>query len=131
MIAANRGLGAFATPPVDETIAAFTGFEFSWLKDREIAFVIRASSLAEAQAQHEALIVSGAINLDHQHTIQYSITCHEPAPPSPPKTLEGIKRLAKRIKREQAIPHHLALDQAARGSGYENFRHAQNELRNS
>lgn len=84
MIAANRDLSPFSTPPFGETIAAFTGFEFSWLKDREIAFVIRATSLADAHAQHEALIASGVINLDHRHTIQYSITCPSATPPSLP-----------------------------------------------
>ena len=42
-----------------------------------------------------------------------------------PSTLEGIKRLAKSLKREQQIPHNKALDAAAVRAGYANFRHAQ------
>lgn len=44
-----------------------------------------------------------------------------------PSTLDGIKRLAKTIKRERGIPHHLALDEASRAAGYQNLRHAQNQ----
>lgn len=46
----------------------------------------------------------------------------------PPSTLEGIKRLAKRIKKEKCIQHSDALNEAAKVAGYENFRHAQNKL---
>ena len=45
-----------------------------------------------------------------------------------PSTLDGIKRLAKTIKRERAIPHHLALDEASRAAGYQNIRHAQDQM---
>ena len=45
-----------------------------------------------------------------------------------PSTLEGIKRLAKTIKREQGIPHTKALDAAARLANYENYRHAQKQI---
>lgn len=46
----------------------------------------------------------------------------------PPSTLEGIKRLAKSIKKEKGIQHSDALNEAAKVAGYENFRHAQNKL---
>lgn len=45
-----------------------------------------------------------------------------------PSTMDGIKRLAKTIKRERGIPHHAALDEAARAAGFQNIRHAQNRL---
>jgi hypothetical protein len=45
-----------------------------------------------------------------------------------PSTLDGIKRLAKTIKRERGIPHHLALEEASRAAGYQNLRHAQNQI---
>lgn len=45
-----------------------------------------------------------------------------------PSTLDGIKRLAKAIKREENIPHHEALDIAALRSGFQNYRHAQSQL---
>lgn len=47
-----------------------------------------------------------------------------------PSTLEGIKRLAKSIKRERGIKHQQALDEAAKRGGFENFRHAGNVLTN-
>jgi hypothetical protein len=47
---------------------------------------------------------------------------------SKPSTLDGIKRLAKNIKRERNVPHHLALDIAAGEAGYQNIRHAQEQL---
>lgn len=46
-----------------------------------------------------------------------------------PSSMEGIKRLAKSIKREQGIGHQHALDKAARRGGFQNFRHADNVLR--
>lgn len=49
---------------------------------------------------------------------------------SVPVTLSGIKRRAKTIKHERAIPHHAALDLAATEAGYQNIRHAQNHLSN-
>lgn len=48
-----------------------------------------------------------------------------------PSTLDGIKRLAKAIKRDRGIPHHLALDEASREAGFENLRHAQNRIAHS
>lgn len=45
-----------------------------------------------------------------------------------PATLEGIKSLAKKIKKRDLIPHHEALNKAAVQAGYQNFRHAQNKL---
>ncbi|PTU03583.1 hypothetical protein DBR45_06315 [Pseudomonas sp. HMWF031] len=42
-----------------------------------------------------------------------------------PTTLVGIKRLAKAIKREHEVPHHLALDIAAKKAGYLDYSHAQ------
>ncbi|SDI50256.1 hypothetical protein SAMN04487926_11840 [Paraburkholderia steynii] len=48
---------------------------------------------------------------------------------SKPSTLDGVKRLAKNIKRERNLPHHLALDIAAGEAGYQNIQHAQEQLR--
>lgn len=45
-----------------------------------------------------------------------------------PSSLEGIKRLAKTIKRDQGITHTLALDAAAQAGGFQNLRHAQHRL---
>ena len=45
-----------------------------------------------------------------------------------PTTLDGIKRLATRLKKADGIPHHEALDRVARQAGYENFAHASNAL---
>lgn len=45
-----------------------------------------------------------------------------------PSTVDGIKRLAKAIKREQELPHQKALDEAARKAGFQNFVHAKREL---
>lgn len=45
-----------------------------------------------------------------------------------PTTLSGIKRLATRLKRSDGLTHQDALDEAARRSGFENLRHAQNML---
>lgn len=41
-----------------------------------------------------------------------------------PTSMVGIKRLAKAFKSSRKIPHSLALDEAARSAGFENFRHA-------
>lgn len=43
---------------------------------------------------------------------------------TPPSTIAGIKRLGIEIKREQKISHSSALDMAAKGAGFQNFRHA-------
>lgn len=45
-----------------------------------------------------------------------------------PSTMEGIKRLAKSLKREKNISHTEALDQAAQAAGFQDFRHAQTTL---
>lgn len=45
-----------------------------------------------------------------------------------PSTMDGIKRLAKSIKRERSLSHLKSLDEAARQAGFHNFRHAQNTL---
>lgn len=43
---------------------------------------------------------------------------------TPPSSIEGIKRLAQRIRRQSSIPHHEALNRAALAAGFENFAHA-------
>lgn len=45
-----------------------------------------------------------------------------------PSTLDGIKRLAKTIRRERGLPHHQALEEASRAAGYQNLRHAQSQI---
>jgi hypothetical protein len=45
-----------------------------------------------------------------------------------PSTVDGIKRLAKKIKRAQSIPHHEALALASKQAGFQNLRHAQKQL---
>lgn len=44
--------------------------------------------------------------------------------PVKPKTLSGIKQLAKVIRREQLVKHTKALDMAARQAGYDSYVHA-------
>ncbi|ATN09703.1 hypothetical protein CRN80_08555 [Pseudomonas sp. FDAARGOS_380] len=39
-----------------------------------------------------------------------------------PTTLVGIKILAKGIKREHEVPHHLALDMAFQKAGYRDYK---------
>lgn len=46
-----------------------------------------------------------------------------------PSTMEGIKRLAKSLRGELSIKHLQALDAAAQVAGFQNFRHARNQLR--
>jgi hypothetical protein len=41
-----------------------------------------------------------------------------------PSSIEGIEQLAERLKRSNGIPHAVALDQAAKAAGYENYKHA-------
>lgn len=41
-----------------------------------------------------------------------------------PTTLEGIKGLAKQIKKRDGVTHTQALELAAKQAGYENFTHA-------
>jgi hypothetical protein len=48
--------------------------------------------------------------------------------PTPPSTLDGVKRLAKRIKKAEGIQHAHALDKAAQQAGYRNFAHARRQL---
>lgn len=45
-----------------------------------------------------------------------------------PSTVDGIKRFAKSIKRDQGIPHQKALEIAAKQSGFQNFVHAKRSL---
>jgi hypothetical protein len=45
-----------------------------------------------------------------------------------PSSLDGIKRLAKILKRKQQLSHARALDEAAKAAGFQNLRHAQNSL---
>lgn len=45
-----------------------------------------------------------------------------------PSTIGGIKRLAKQLKKTNSVPHHEALDIAARTASFENFAHARNQL---
>lgn len=45
-----------------------------------------------------------------------------------PKTIDGIKSLAKAIKKREGIKHAEALDQAALQAGYSNFRNAQRNI---
>jgi len=45
-----------------------------------------------------------------------------------PTSIVGIKRLARTLGARQDIPHLQALDQAAKLGGFENFRHARNQL---
>ncbi|AQZ32755.1 hypothetical protein BHQ29_05335 [Pseudomonas sp. LPH1] len=47
---------------------------------------------------------------------------------TPPSTVDGIKRLAKAIKRESGITHHKALEEAARKAGFQNFLHAKRAI---
>lgn len=42
-------------------------------------------------------------------------------------TAQYVKRLAKKIKKEQNIPHHQALDKAAQSIGFSNWKHFLNE----
>ena len=45
-----------------------------------------------------------------------------------PSTIGGIKRHAKQLKKANEVPHHEALDLAARNASYENFAHARNQI---
>ncbi|AOE83764.1 DUF5623 domain-containing protein [Pseudomonas sp. TCU-HL1] len=47
---------------------------------------------------------------------------------TPPSTVDGIKRLAKAIKREFGIPHTQALEEAAQKAGFQNFIHAKRAI---
>lgn len=45
-----------------------------------------------------------------------------------PKTVDGVKRLAKRLRQQQGLRHARALDQAAQIAGFDNFIHAVRQL---
>lgn len=45
-----------------------------------------------------------------------------------PSSIDGIKRLAKQIKKDGGIQHAAALDEAARAASFENFKHARRSL---
>ena len=44
-------------------------------------------------------------------------------------TLDTIKRMAKILTRTTGIPHHEALEAISKQKGYQNYRHALNELK--
>jgi len=48
-----------------------------------------------------------------------------------PSTVDGIKQLAKKIKREQQLSYTDALEAASRQAGFENFVHARRQLSSS
>lgn len=50
---------------------------------------------------------------------------------SMPSSLAGIKRLAKKIKAEEGIPHQVSQNIAAQRAGYENYRHAYSSIKNA
>ncbi|WP_447591056.1 DUF5623 domain-containing protein [Aquipseudomonas campi] len=50
---------------------------------------------------------------------------------TPPSTVDGIKRLAKSIKHAQKIPYQVALLEAARKAGFQNFVHAKRAIASS
>lgn len=45
-----------------------------------------------------------------------------------PSTVGGIKRLAKTLKRDRKLPHRVALNEASKAAGFQNFEHAQHAL---
>lgn len=45
-----------------------------------------------------------------------------------PTSMDGIKRLAKSLKKHYGILHHVALNRAAVQAGYQNYQHARNQL---
>ncbi|TBY68969.1 hypothetical protein E0H51_31685 [Rhizobium leguminosarum bv. viciae] len=51
-----------------------------------------------------------------------------PTPKLRPSSIDGIKRLAKRIASEKPVKHTAALDEAARIAGYQTFLHAKRSL---
>ena len=48
-----------------------------------------------------------------------------------PSSIEGIKRLADRIQRDEAIQRAEALERASRSAGYSNYAHARRSLADS
>lgn len=47
-----------------------------------------------------------------------------------PSSIDGIKRLATQIKKDQGVKHAAALDIAAKAASFENFKHARRSLSN-
>jgi len=47
-----------------------------------------------------------------------------------PSSIDGIKRLANQIKKSKGLPHHEALNVAAKAASFENFAHARGQLKN-
>lgn len=45
-----------------------------------------------------------------------------------PSSIEGIKQLAKRLKKSRGIAHAVALDEASKAAGFENYKHARRML---
>lgn len=45
-----------------------------------------------------------------------------------PKTLDGIKQLAKKLKKACGCSHTEGLEMAARQAGFENYTHARKQL---
>lgn len=43
-------------------------------------------------------------------------------------TIDGLKRAAKRLKKEQGIKHADALERVARDAGFQNYQHALRSL---
>lgn len=48
-----------------------------------------------------------------------------------PSSIEGIKRLADRIEREESIKRAEALERASRSAGFSNYAHARRSLAES
>lgn len=46
-----------------------------------------------------------------------------------PSTMEGLKRLANKLKKQDGVQHAAALDKAAKQAGFQNFSHANKMLR--
>jgi hypothetical protein len=45
-----------------------------------------------------------------------------------PSSIEGIKQLAKRLKKADGVRHAIALDKASKAAGFENYKHALRKL---
>jgi ethanolamine utilization microcompartment shell protein EutL len=45
-----------------------------------------------------------------------------------PSSIEGIKQLTKRLKKSCGIPHAVALNEASKAAGFENYQHARRSL---
>lgn len=45
-----------------------------------------------------------------------------------PSSIEGIKQLAKRLKKSRGISHAVALNEASKAAGFENYQHARRSL---